>query len=63
MTINGYGSPIKAYNNLQIYMKLRERYRKSALFVVNHIRRPDTFLAFRTWRKIAANFREDFQNM
>jgi len=23
MTINGYGAPIKAYNNLQMYMKLR----------------------------------------
>lgn len=63
MTINGYGAPIKAYNNLHMYQKLREKYRKSASFVLNHLRRPDTLLAFRTWKKAAAKFKEDFQNM
>lgn len=63
MTINGYGAPIKAYHNLQMYERLREKYRNSALFVLNHLRRPDTLLAFRTWRKASAKFKEDFQNM
>jgi hypothetical protein len=57
MTINGYGAPIKAYHNLQMYMKLREKYRKSANFVLNHLRRPDVLLAFRTWNKAAMSFR------
>lgn len=44
-------------------MKLREKYRNSAQFVLNHLRRPDTLLAFRTWHKAATKFKEDFQNM
>lgn len=53
MSINGYSAPIKAYHNIQMYMKLRERYRSTALFVLNHLRRPDVFLVFRTWKKAA----------
>lgn len=63
MSINGYEAPIKAYNNLHIYMKLREKYKKTALFVLNHLRKPDLLLAFNTWKKAAAKFRDDFQNM
>lgn len=63
MSINGYAPPIKAYNNIQMYMKLREKYRKSSQFVLNHLRKPDLLLAFKTWQKAAAQFREDFDTM
>jgi len=63
MSINGYEAPVKAYSNLQMFAKLRERYKKTAQFVLNFLRKPDLFLAFKTWRGAATKFREDFQNM
>jgi hypothetical protein len=38
--MNGYQAPIKAYNNLQMYMKVRLRYKKAALMVKNRLRNP-----------------------
>ena len=63
MSVNGYSAPMKAYKNLHIFMKLRERYKKTAQFVLNHLRKPDMLLAFRTWRNGTTKFRDDFQNM
>lgn len=57
LSMNGYAAPIRAYTNLQVYMKLRQRYRDKAQFVLNHLRKPDLLLAFRTWRKAATDFR------
>ena len=63
MSMNGYSAPIRAYCNMQMYMKLREKYRKGALFIVNHMRKPDLFLPFKTWRKATSEFRDMFDNM
>lgn len=63
MAVNGYHPPIKAYNNMQVYMKLREKYRKSSVMVLNYMRRPNLFTAFKTWKNAAAEFRENFNTM
>ena len=63
MTINGYSAPVKAYTNMQMYARLRQKYKKSAQFVLNHLRKPDVLLAFRTWQKAAKQFRDDFETM
>jgi hypothetical protein len=38
LSMNGYQAPIKAYNNLQMYMKVRIKYKKAALMVKNRLR-------------------------
>jgi hypothetical protein len=63
MSMNGYSTPIKAYGNMQMYMKLREKYKKGATFVLNHLRKPDLLLSFNTWKKAAADFRDNFESM
>ena len=63
MSMNGYNAPIRAYCNMQMYMKLREKYRKGALFILNHIRKPDLLLPFKTWRKATSDFRDMFESM
>jgi hypothetical protein len=47
MNINGSWGMVKAYNNILIYMKLREKYKKAALFILNHIKRADKLMVFR----------------
>ena len=44
-------------------MRLREKYRKGSLFVLNHLRKPDLLLPFKTWRKATADFRKNFESM
>ena len=51
MSLNGYNAPIRAYCNMQTYARLREKYRKAAQFTLNHLRKPDLLLSFKTWKK------------
>jgi len=60
MSMNGYNAPIRGYCNMQVYMRLREKYRKGARFVLNHLRKPDLLLAFKTWKKASSDFRDMF---
>ena len=63
MSMNGYNAPIRAYCNMQVYMRLREKYRKGAQFVLNHLRKPDLLLPFKTWRKATSQFKDMFESM
>lgn len=40
LSMNGYSAPVKAYNNLRMYMFLREKYKKFALMTRNSLRKP-----------------------
>lgn len=63
LSANGYRAPVKAFNNLQVFTNVRESFKKGSLFVLNHLRKPDIFLAFRTWRKAAKEFKNQFEIM
>jgi hypothetical protein len=40
LAMNGYSAPVKAFNNLKMYMLVREKYKKHARTVRNNLRRP-----------------------
>ena len=63
MSLNGYNAPIRAFCNMQTYTRLREKYRKSATFVLNHLRKPDLLLPFKTWRKATHELKDKLDNM
>lgn len=60
LSMNGYSSPVKAYNNLKMYMFIRERYKRNALMVKNNLRKPELYYAFRIWNKATKDFNKMF---
>jgi hypothetical protein len=60
LSMNGYAAPVKAYNNLKMYMLVREKYRKHARIARNNLRRPDLFYAFKIWHKATVDFNKTF---
>ena len=48
--MNGYQAPIKVWNNLQMYMKIRQQYKKAALWVKNMQRNNELYSAFKIWQ-------------
>lgn len=63
MYINGSQPMVKAYNNLQIFMKLRQKYKKAALFILNQLKKPDLLSVFGLWRKLNSKLKDTFNNM
>ena len=61
--MNGYSTPVKAFNNLKMYMLVREKYKKFAKIVRNNLRRPDLFYAFKIWHKATTDFNKTFEIM
>ena len=61
LAMNGYASPVKSYNNLRLYMHLREKYKKFALIIKNKLRKPDLYYGFKTWQNANKKFNEMFQ--
>jgi len=61
--MNGYAAPVKAWNNVKMYMLIREKYRKFAKFTRNMLRKPDLFYAFKTWHKASTEFVKMFDTM
>ena len=59
--MNGYAAPVKSYNNLRLYMLLREKYKKYALIMKNKIRKPDLYYGFKIWQNANKKFNEMFQ--
>lgn len=59
--MNGYASPVKSYNNLRLYMHLREKYKKFALILKNKLRKPDLYYGFKTWQNANKKFNDMFQ--
>ena len=63
LAMNGYSAPVKAFNNLKMYMLVREKYKKFAKIVRNNLRRPDLFYAFKIWHKANTDFNKTFEIM
>lgn len=63
LSMNGYAAPVKAYNNLRMYMMIREKYKKFAKITRNNLRKPDLYYAFRIWSKAAKDFNKMFDTM
>lgn len=61
--MNGYSAPIKAYNNLRMYMMVREKYRKHAKTARNNLRKPEIAYAFKIWHKASLDFNKMFETM
>lgn len=61
--MNGYSAPVKAYNNLRVYMLLRQKYKKYGLMVHNYLRKPELAYAFRIWHKATKDFNHNFDTM
>jgi len=61
--MNGYAAPVKAYNNLKLYMTLRQKYKKFALMVHNNLRKTELSFAFRIWHKATKEFNQTFETM
>ena len=63
LSMNGYASAVKGYNNLRMYMMLRQKYKKFGLMVRNNLRKPHLYYAFRTWHKATLEFNRTFETM
>jgi hypothetical protein len=61
--MNGYSGPVKAFNNLKMYMLIREKYKKYARITRNNLRKPDLYYAFRIWHKATLDFNKTFETM
>ena len=48
---------------MQTYARLREKYRKAAQFTLNHLRKPDLLLSFKTWKKATNQLKDKLENM
>jgi hypothetical protein len=60
LSMNGYAAPVKAWNNIKMYLLIREKYRKCAQFTRNMLRKPDLYSAFKTWHKASTEFNKMF---
>ena len=47
--MNGYQGPVKVWNNLSMFAKVRTKCQKAALMVKNRIEKADLFTAFKIW--------------
>lgn len=63
LSMNGYSAPVKAFNNLKMYMLIREKYKKNAKMVKNNLRKPELYYAFRIWNKATKDFNKMFETM
>jgi len=63
LSMNGYSSAVKSYNNMRLYMLLREKYKKLALVVKNKLRKPDLYFGFKIWQAANKRFNDMFQTI
>jgi len=61
--MNGYAAPVKVWNNMKMYMLVRQKYKKFAKIMINNSKRPELFYAFRIWNKAAKDFNKMFEIM
>lgn len=63
LSMNGYSAPARAWNNMKIYMLVREKIKKHAKMVKNNLRKPELHYAFKIWHKASVDFNKMFDTM
>lgn len=58
--MNGYQAPVKSWNNLSMYTKLRTKCLKSALMIKNRSEKADLYTTFKIWQNGVRQFKKMF---
>lgn len=58
--MNGYQAPVKAWNNLHVFMRVKKKCQKASVLIKNRINKADMFTSFKMWHNDAKLFRNMF---
>jgi len=61
--MNGYQSPVKSWNNLQVLTKLRTKCQKATVMIKNRMEKGDLYTSFKTWHNGVIELKKMFNDM